>query len=124
MTTTSRVRIRTRRLGPAYRIRKDQRSNRERRPAAAAAGSVRILERKAGFLEIALVIDHRAVQILRAEFVDKQPHARALDDDVIGRWLLLDVQAVAETRTTAGQHGDPQPSRLRRGFLFGQEFLD
>src|SRR5437867_5276029 len=110
--------------GPAYGIRKDQRSDRERRSAAAAAGSVRILERKSGFLEIALVIDHRAVQILRAEFVDKQPHAGAFNHHVIRRGLLFDVQAVAEAGAAAWQHGDAQAGRLLRDLLFGQELLD
>src|SRR5437867_2753687 len=110
--------------GPAYGIRKDQRSDRERRSAAAAAGSVRILERKSGFLEIALVIDHRAVQILRAEFVDKQPHAGAFNHHVIRRGLLFDVQAVAEAGAPARQHGDAQAGRLLRHLLLGQELLD
>src|SRR5213594_3931005 len=110
--------------GPAYGIRKDQRSDRERRSAAAAAGGVRVLERKSGFLEIALVIDHRAVQILRAEFVDKQPHAGAFNHHVIRRGLLFDVQAVAEAGAAAWQHGDAQAGRLLRDLLFGQELLD
>src|SRR5438309_6639528 len=102
----------------------DQRSNRERRSAAAAAGSVRILERKAGFLEVALVIDHRAVQILRAEFIDKQPHAGAFNDHVIRPWLLFDVQAVAEPGAPARQDGDAQARRFLGDLLFGQELLD
>src|SRR6266571_1883387 len=110
--------------GPAYGIRTDQRSDRERRSAAAAAGGVRILERKPGFLEVALVIDHRAVQILRAEFVDKQPHAGALNHHVIRRGLLFDVQAVAEAGAPARQHRDAQAGRLLRHLLLGQELLD
>src|SRR5712691_12697524 len=102
----------------------DQRSNRERRSAAAAAGSVRILERKSGFLEVALVIDHRAVQILRAEFIDKQPHAGAFNDHVIRPGLLFDVQAVAEAGAPARQNSDAQARRLLRNLLFGQELLD
>src|SRR2546427_10194349 len=110
--------------GPAYGIRKDQRSNRERRPAAAAAGGVRILERKSGFLEVAFVIDHRAVQILRAEFIDKQPHARAFNHHVIRGGLRFDVEAVAEARASARQHRDAQPGRFLRHLLLGQELLD
>src|SRR5439155_22733224 len=79
---------------------------------------------ESGFLEVALVIDHCAVEILRAEFIDKQPHARALDHDVIGRGLLFDVQAVAKARAAARQHSDAQPGGLVRHLLLGQEFLD
>src|SRR2546426_11005920 len=82
------------------------RSDRERRSAAAAAGGVRILEGEPGLLEVALVVDHGAVEILRAELIDKQPHARALDDDVIRRRLLFDVQAITEARAPAGEDGD------------------
>src|SRR5712672_2334839 len=124
MTATSRLRIRARRLGawtykgpavcagPAYRITKDQCSSRERRSAAAAAGGVRILERKSGFLEIALVVHHRAVQVLRAEFIDEQPHARAFNHHIVRARLLFDVQAVAEAGATARQHRDAQAGRL------------
>src|SRR5206468_5401857 len=76
------------------------------------------------FLEIALVIDHRAVQILRAEFVDEEPHAGAFNHHVIRRGLLFDVQAVAEAGAAARQHGDAQAGRLPGDLLFGQELLD
>src|SRR6266550_7445012 len=79
-------------------------SDREGRPAAAAAGRVRVLEREAGFLEVALEVDDGAVQVLRAELVDEQPHAGALDDDVVAGGLRLDVEAVAEPRAAARQH--------------------
>src|SRR6266568_4115181 len=133
MTAMSSERIRTRRLewkgpatfaGPHCRIRKEQRSDRERRSAAAAAGGVRILEGEPGLLEVALVVDHSAVEILRAELIDKQPHARALDDHVVRRRLLFDVEAVAKAGATTGQHGDAQTGRLLRDLLFGQELLD
>jgi len=52
--------------GPDYLITKDQRSDRERRSAAATPRHS-ILERESEFLEVALVVDHRAVQVLRAE---------------------------------------------------------
>src|SRR2546427_12058894 len=110
--------------GPAYGIRKDQRSNRERRPAAAAAGGVGIFERESRFLEVALVIDDRAVQILRAEFIDKQPHARAFNHHVIRGGLRFDVQAVAEARASARQPRDAHPGRFLRHLLLGQELLD
>src|SRR2546426_1149359 len=102
----------------------DQRSNRERRSAAAAAGSVRILERKAGSRKVAFETDPRAVQILRAEFIDKQPHAGAFNDHVIRPWLLFDVQAVAEPGAPARQDGAAQARRFLGDLLFGQELLD
>src|SRR6266702_4115576 len=133
MTAMSSERIRTRRLewkgpatfaGPHCRIRKEQRSDRERRSAAAAAGGVRILEGEPGLLEVALVVDHGAVEILRAELIDKQPHTRALDDDVIRRRLRFDVQAITEARAPARQHRNAQSRRFLSNLFFREKLFN
>src|SRR5256886_3190105 len=82
------------------------RSDRERRSAAAAAGSVRVLEGEPRLLEVAPEVDHRAVQVLGAEGVDEAPHAARFHDDVVVERLLVDVEAVAESRASARQHRD------------------
>src|SRR5262245_26861543 len=102
----------------------DQRSNRERRSAATSTGRVRILEREAGLLKVALVIDYGAVQVLRAELVDEEAHTGAFHHDVVRRRLLLNVQAVPEAGTATRQHGDTQAGRLLRHLLLSQELLD
>src|SRR3990172_5102173 len=68
-------------------------SDREGRPAAAAARGVRVVEREARFLEVALVVEGHAVQVLRAEAVHEAAHAGTLDHDVLVGRLLLDAQA-------------------------------
>src|SRR3990172_4237611 len=73
-------------------------SDRKGRPAAAAARGVRVDEREARLLEVALVVEGHAVQVLRAEGVDEAAHAGRLDHDVVVGGLLFDVQAVAEPR--------------------------
>src|SRR2546430_591258 len=57
-------------------------SDRERRSAAAAARGVRVLESEPRLLEVALVVQRDAVQILSAEAVHEAAHTCALDDDV------------------------------------------
>src|SRR5881396_1363838 len=73
-------------------VEQSSRLDRERRPAAAAAGCVRVLEGEARFLEIALVVDVHAVQVLAAEAVDEEPHAARLDHHVVGLGLFFDAE--------------------------------
>src|SRR3989441_12512701 len=87
------------------------RSHREGRSAAAAARGVGILEREPGLLEVALVVQRHAVQVLRAEPIHEAAHAGALDHDVVLERLLLDVQAVAEARASAREHADAESRR-------------
>src|SRR5574342_1153545 len=93
-------------------------SDRERRSAAAAARGVRVLEGETRLLEVALVVQGHAVQILGAETVDEAAHARRLDHDVVVRRLVLDVQAVAESRAAPRQHRDAEPGRVGGHLLF------
>src|SRR5207245_3458721 len=58
-------------------------SDREGRSAAAAAGGVRVFEGEPGLLEVALVVQGDAVQVLGAEPVDEAAYAGRLDDDVV-----------------------------------------
>src|SRR5947207_3805391 len=90
------------------------RSHGERRSAAAAARGVRVLEREAGLLEVALVVEGHAVQVLGAEAVDEAAHPCALEHDVVVGWLLLDAHAVAEPRAAAREHSDAEAGRIRR----------
>jgi len=54
------------------------RSDREGRPAAATARRVGVLERKTRFLEVALVVDRDAVQVLATELVDEETQMGSL----------------------------------------------
>src|SRR2546430_5522475 len=90
-------------------------SDREGRSAAAAAGGVRVVEGEPGLLEVALVVQGDAVQVLRAEPVDEAAHTAALDDDVVLGGPVLDAEAAAEPPTAAPQHADAQPGGLRGG---------
>src|SRR5438067_1222042 len=81
-------------------------SDREGRSAAAAAGGVRVFEGEPGLLEVALVVQGDAVQVLRAEPVDEAAHAGALDHDVVVGWLVFDAEAVLEARAPAREHAD------------------
>src|ERR1700694_5613404 len=74
-------------------VRACKRSDRERRPAAAATRRVGILEGEPRLLEVALEVDRHAVQVLRAEAVYEAAHAPGLDHDVVVQRLVLDVQA-------------------------------
>src|SRR2546430_14419247 len=58
-------------------------SDREGRSAAAAAGGVGVFEGEPGLLEIALVVQGDAVQVLSAEPVDEAAHAGAFDHEVV-----------------------------------------
>src|SRR5690349_1530706 len=84
-------------------------SDREGRSAAAAAGGVRVFEGEPGLLEVALVVQGDAVQVLRAEAVDEAAHAGGFDDDVVIGRLVFDAEAVLETRAPARLDADPQP---------------
>src|SRR5439155_20214553 len=67
------------------------RSDREGRSAAAAAGGVRVLEGEPRLLEVAPEVDHRAVQVLGDEGVDEAPDAGRVHDDIVVERLLFDV---------------------------------
>src|SRR5258708_20360824 len=92
-------------------------SDGEGRSAAAAARGVRVLEGEARLLEVALVVQGDAVQVLGAEAVDEAAHSGRLDDDVVLGRLVLDAQAVAEPGAAARQYADPQPGRLGPSLL-------
>src|ERR1043166_8612781 len=96
-------------------------SDREGRSAAAAAGGVRVFEGEPGLLEVALVVQGHAVQVLRAEPVDEAAHAGALDDDVVVGGLVLDAEAVLEARAPARQHADAQAGGLGGHLLLRHE---
>ena len=55
---------------------------RERRPAAAAAGGVRVLKSETRAHHIRRVIDRHAVQILRREHIDKELDAVLIDEKI------------------------------------------
>src|SRR6184192_2791380 len=58
-------------------------SDREGRSAAAAAGGVRDFEGEPRLLEVALVVQGDAVQVLGAESVHEAAYAGALDHEVV-----------------------------------------
>src|SRR5437588_897656 len=96
-------------------------SDREGRSAAAAAGGVGVFEGEPGLLEIALVVQGDAVQVLSAEPVDEAAHAGAFDHEVVLGGLVFDAQAVAEPRAPARQHADPQAGGLGGDLLLRHE---
>src|SRR5438477_1609273 len=96
-------------------------SDREGRSAAAAAGGVRVFEGEPGLLEVALVVQGDAVQVLGAEPVDEAAHAGALDHDVVVGWLVFDAEAVLEARAPPREHADPQPRGLGGDLLLRHE---
>src|SRR5690348_18456779 len=96
-------------------------SDREGRSAAAAACGVRVLEGEPRLLEIALVVQGDAVQVLGAEAVHETPHSRGLNHDVIVPGFVFDVQAVAKSRAAPGEHRDPEPGGLGRNLLLRSE---
>ena len=96
----------------------------ETRAAAAAAGGVRVSEREARPLHRRDVVDLDAVQIGKAEAVDKQLDPLGVVNQVILRRRFLDVQAVFETRTSAGHHADAEPALLDRDLFGLHEFED
>src|SRR5690349_8449823 len=87
-------------------------SDREGRSAAAAACGVRVLEGEPRLLEIALVVQGDAVQVLGAEAVHEAAHPGALEHDVVVPGLVLDVQAVAESRASPREHRNPETGGL------------
>src|SRR5437016_3651532 len=96
-------------------------SDREGRSAAAAARGVRVLEGEPRLLEVALVVQGDAVQVLGAEGVDKAPHAGRIDDDVVLGRLVFDVHAVLESRAPARKHRDPESGALGRDIFLRHE---
>src|SRR5690242_275559 len=99
-------------------------SDREGRSAAAAACGVRVLEGEPRLLEIALVVQGDAVQVLGAEAVYETPHPRGLNHDVVVPGFVFDVEAVAKSRAAPGEHRDPEPGGLGRNLLLCHEFPD
>src|SRR5213082_277289 len=97
-------------------------SDREGRSAAAAAGGVRVFEGEPRLLEVALVVQGDAVQVLGAESVHEAAYAGALDHDVVVGGLVFDAEAVFEAGAPARQHADPQPGGLRGHLLLRHEF--
>src|SRR2546430_2907207 len=99
-------------------------SDREGRSAAAAAGGVRVFEGEPRLLEVALVVQGDAVQVLGAESVHEASHAGALDHDVVVGGLVFDAEAVFEARAPARQHADAQSSDLGGPLLLRHELAD
>src|SRR2546421_3813963 len=99
-------------------------SDREGRSAAAAAGGVRVFEGEPRLLEVALVVQGDAVQVLGAESVHEAAHAAALDHDVVVGGLVFDAEAVFEARAPARQHADAQAGGLGGHLLLRHELAD
>src|SRR5207249_9481780 len=93
-------------------------SDREGRSAAAAARGVRVLEGEPGLLEVALVVQGDAIQVLGAEGVHEAPHTAGFDDEIVLGWLVFDVQAVLKARAPAREHRDAEPGGIGRDLLF------
>src|SRR5437764_2449808 len=99
-------------------------SDREGRSAAAAAGGVRVFEGEPRLLEVALVVQGDAVQVLGAESVHEAAYAGALDHDVVVGGLVFDAEAVFEARAPARQHADAQAGGLGGHLLLRHELAD
>src|SRR5437764_1789356 len=99
-------------------------SDREGRSAAAAAGGVRVFEGEPRLLEVALVVQGDAVQVLGAESVHEAAHAAALDHHVVVGGFVFDAEAVFEARAPARQHADAQAGGLGGHLLLRHELAD
>src|SRR5262245_64002119 len=89
-------------------LRRGGRSGRERGPAAAGMGRVRVHELEAAPVQAADVVDLQAAEVLRTVRIDPHFHVPVLDELVAFFGLLVAVQLVAESRTTATHDGDPE----------------
>src|SRR5690242_15569265 len=96
----------------------------ERRAAAATASGVGILERKARTHHARHVVDLDAIQVLRAEHVNKHAHALFVEDEIAFTRLLFNIQTVLETRAAAGHDPNAQPRALWKIFFAGHKLPD
>ncbi len=85
-----------------------KRSGREARPATAGGGGVRVLDDELGALQVFLVVDLGAHQILVAHGVDQQRHAVLGHRRVVFVGDFVEGEAVLEAGTTATLHKNAQ----------------
>ena len=90
----------------------------EGRAATAGPGCVGVFEMKPRELEGLNVVDFGAVQILKAHGIDEDLEAVFFEDKVAGLFAFVKVHVVAEPRTTATNHHNPQ-TMLQQVLLFG-----
>src|SRR4051812_42511283 len=101
------------RCSPAARLPLTAYGSRSKAAAApASARGVGVVEREAGALHRAHVIDGNASEILGAEPVDEDADAIDLRDHVVFQRALFDVQAVLEPGTATWKHADPEPGAI------------
>src|SRR3989440_4651414 len=97
---------------------------RDGRRGRVAAGRVRVFEGEPRLLEVALVVQGDAVQVLGAESIHEAAHAGALDHHVVVGGLVFDAEAVFEARAPARQHADAQTGGLGGHLLLRHELAD
>src|SRR5688572_19508402 len=83
-------------------------SGRERGAAAAGGGRVRVADDELGAVETFAIVDLGATEVLHAHGIDQQLHALVLDAGVAVLDLLVELEAVLQSRAAAALHEDPQ----------------
>src|SRR5436309_4059257 len=89
---------------PWLRRTKARFSGRERRPAAASRGCVRVLDHKLGALQSFGVVDFRADEVLIAHWIDQQRHSVLFHRRIVFIDGLVEGEAVLESRATSTAH--------------------
>src|ERR1700759_2586384 len=77
--------------------------------AGAGAGRVRVVDREALLLDGVHEVDRGAHEVRRGHLIGHHADAAELLDDVAVERALVEVELIAQARTTARLHGHPQP---------------
>src|ERR1700674_4232417 len=83
-------------------------SGAERGPASAGGLRARIANDKLRAIEVVAEIDFGAAQVLEAHWIDQQLHALVLDAGVAVLDLLVELEAILQTRAAAALHEHAQ----------------
>lgn len=97
---------------------------RKGRAAAAAAGGIRILKGKSGTHHIGCIINRDAIEVLSRKHINKKLDAEFVQDKITLPRFFLDIQAVLETRTSAGNYPYAEAGRFREVIFARKELLD
>src|SRR5215470_8801266 len=96
----------------------------ERRTTAAAAGRVRVLERKTGTHNTGDVIDLHSIEVLGAEHIHKHPDALFINHEIAFTRLFFNIQTVLKTRTSTGHDAYAKSRRYGQSFFVRHKFLN
>ena len=92
---------------------KERELDREAGAAAAGRGDVRVVELELGADQVVDEIELRALHEAERDGIDHHARAVALDEEIVGRRLRDDVEAVLEARAAAALDADAKQRRRR-----------